>query len=35
MIPHRSRLTMAAGQLLTIGTDGSITVGDFTSRHSS
>ena len=35
VIPHRSRLTMAAGQLLTIGTDGSITVGDFTPRHSS
>ena len=35
VIPHRGRLTMSAGQLLTIATDGSITVGDFTPRHSS
>ena len=35
MIPYRGRLTMSAGQLLTIATDGSITVGDFTPRHSS
>jgi hypothetical protein len=34
-IPHRGRLTMSAGQLLTIATDSSITVGDFTPRHSS
>jgi len=31
---HRGRLTMSAGQLLTIATDGSITVGDFAPRHS-
>jgi hypothetical protein len=32
---HRGRLTMSAGQLLTIATDGSISVGDFVPRHSS
>ena len=32
---HRGRLTMSAGQLLTIATDGSITVGNFTPRQSS
>lgn len=30
VIPHGGRLTMSAGQLLTIATDGSTTVGDFT-----
>ena len=35
VIPHRGRLTMSAGQLLTIATDGSITVGNFTPRHTS
>jgi neutral ceramidase len=34
VIPHRGRLTMSAGQLLTIATDGSITVANFTPRHS-
>jgi neutral ceramidase len=32
---HQGRLMMSAGQLLTIATDGSMTVGDFTPRHSS
>jgi neutral ceramidase len=32
---HRGRVRMSAGELLTIGTDGSITVGDFTPRQSS